>query len=118
MHAVSDLREELQAMLDRQYRASGWTPVRRDERGVLHATGPGGVTWFGLAIVSEDLNTDSLAEQIQDLCQRRMAAGGELCVLDLLPAPDCHDAVGRLLTRLGLGDRRNISLYALTAAAA
>ncbi len=118
MPRMLDVREELLARLEAQYRSSGWVPVRRDTAEVLHAAGPGGVTWFGMAILPDDLNSAAeLGERIVDLSARRMP-GGELCVLDLLPAPECHDAVAELLARLGLASSANISLYALPAAAA
>jgi len=111
-----EARETLLSMLDRQYRSSGWVPVRRDEHDVLHAAGPGGVTWFGLAILPDDLESEHLADRIRALADRRMP-GGERCVLDLLPAPECHDAVADLLDSLGLGTSKNISLYSMPASA-
>lgn len=110
-------RSALLALLERQYRQSGWSS-RRGGDDVIRAAGPGGVTWFGMAIVPEDVAGEGLVERIRGLADQRMPRGGELCVLDLLPSAECHDEVERLLDAAGLGSRSNISLYALPAAVA
>lgn len=117
MPCVSEQRAALQAILEQHYRANGWTPIGREAGGVLCASGPGGVSWFGLAVVPHDLSSATLADVIQELADRRMPDRGERCVLDLLPAAECHDAVQRLLAELGLAGRRNITLYSLTTSA-
>lgn len=110
-------RSALLVLLERQYRQSGWS-FRRGDDHVIRATGPGGVTWLGMAILADDLADAGLVERITDLAEQRMPRGGELCVLDLLPSAECHDELECLLDRAGLGARSNISLYALPAAVA
>ena len=49
---MSERKQELLTALERVYRGSGWK-VTSAEDGTLRATGPGGVTWIGLAVVAE-----------------------------------------------------------------
>lgn len=112
---VESERSALLSLLERQYRQSGWSS-RRGDNDVIRAVGPGGVTWFGMAILPQDLADRGLVGRIRELADQRMPRGGELCVLDLLPSAECHDEVDRLLDAAGLGSRNNISLYALPAA--
>ena len=106
-------RDQLLDQLERHYQSQGW-PVRRPEDATLAATGPGGVTWLGLAVVGEDLSGDELERRLRDLSERRMPSGGELCPLDLLAEQDCQAGVEALLERVGLADRPHVSLYSLT----
>lgn len=106
-------RNELLDQLEAHYRSQGW-PVRRPEDETLVATGPGGVTWLGLAVVGEDLSSHELEGRLRDLSERRMPSGGELCPLDLLAERGCQAGVEALLERVGLADRPHVSLYSLT----
>lgn len=117
MACVSDPRIELLEQLEGYYRHCGWS-VRAAADGILCAAGPGDVTWHGTAIVSEDLHDpEQLDSRLLELAARRMAGGGELCPLDLLPAPGCEPALREALDRTGLSARPHVSVYGLTAAA-
>ncbi len=59
---MSERKQELLAALEGVYRGSGWK-VTPAEDGTLRATGPGGVTWIGLAVVAEDLADLRLADR-------------------------------------------------------
>lgn len=113
---VSEERARLIGLLEEQYRRAGWQ-VERGEDGTLRASGPGGVTWIGAAVTSEDLESGELEARLLELSDTRMAGRGELCPLDLLPEPACADRLRHVLDRLGLSDRPHISLYSLAAAA-
>src|SRR5437660_910505 len=52
-------RADLLAQLEAYYRGCGWT-VQRVNDSTLHADGPGGITWIGLAVVGEDVHDDPL----------------------------------------------------------
>jgi hypothetical protein len=95
------VREKLNRRLEEHYRGQGWPVVRSDD-GVLHASGPGGVTWLGAAIVGK---------RIVDLAERRMPKGGELCPLDLLASEDSESGLRELLERTGLSARPHVSVY-------
>jgi len=109
---VSVERAELLGQLERLYRGHGWL-VNHDEDGTLCAAGPGGVTWLGTAVVPEDLASDRLESKLLDLAGRRMPKGGELCPLDVLPAPECEAELRQLLTSIGLDRRPHVSVYSL-----
>jgi len=111
---VPDERSRLLALLESQYRASGW-PVTREREGLLKAAGADGVSWYGRAVTRDDMATGELAEELRALASERMPGGGELCVLDLLPAADAAAELERLLADAGLADRPNVSVYSLVA---
>lgn len=117
MARMSNQRAELLHQLKDYYRSCGWS-VHADADATLCAAGPGNVTWHGTAIVSEDLHDpEQLDSRLLELAARRMASGGELCPLDLLPAPGCEPALREALDRTGLSERPHVSVYGLTAAA-
>lgn len=111
---MGDERRDLTQKLEAYYRASGW-PVKQGEDGILRATGPHGVTWISRAVVREDLESDEFEAEIVDLAERRMPEGGELCPLELLPAPDCAADLQMLLDRAGLARCTHVSVYSLAA---
>jgi len=78
---------------------------------VLYATGPGGVTWIGKAVTARELSDAGIAEWLTEMATRRMPEGGELCPLDLLPAPNCEVRLRELLTRIRLADRPHVTVY-------
>jgi len=104
------VREKLNRRLEEHYRGQGWPVVRSDD-GVLHASGPGGVTWLGAAIVEEDLAAENIGKRIVELAERRMPKGGELCPLDLLASEDSESGLRELLERTGLSARPHVSVY-------
>jgi hypothetical protein len=107
-------RRHLADTLENHYRSQGW-PVEKAQDGLLRASGPGGVTWLGAAVVSDDLASEDFAERLVDLASRRMKGGAELCPLDLLAAPECEGELRSLLDRVGLGGRPHVSLYSRAA---
>jgi hypothetical protein len=107
-------RGELSDRLAQHYRKQGW-PVDVDDEGIVHASGPGGVTWIGTPVTSEDLDSDGLEERLVDLAAQRMPGGGELCPLELLPARECEPALRALLDRAGLSRERHVAVYSLPA---
>lgn len=111
---MGEERRDLTEKLEAYYRASGW-PVKVGEDGTLRATGPHGVTWISRAVVREDLDSEEFEAEIIDLAERRMPEGGELCPLELLPAPDCAVDLQMLLDRAGLGGCTHVSVYSLAA---
>lgn len=114
---MDETRSALLEQLESYYRTCGWT-VRRAEGDVLAAVGPGGVTWHGIAVLAEDTaDPVALDERLSDLAERRMPAGGELCPLDLLPAPGCEATLQQALQRTGLRARPHVSVYGLAVAA-
>lgn len=105
-------REELIELLLSHYRGHGW-PVERAADGTLHASGPGGVTWLGTALVATDLESEQIEARLIELSEQRMPRGGELCPLDLVAASECEDEVRGVLDRLGLSHQPHVSLYSL-----
>ncbi len=105
-------RDELTTRLADHYQGQGWT-TRTDADGTIFADGPGGVTWIGTAVTSGDLDSGALEARLQELAERRMPRGGELCPLELLPAADCFAQLERLLERLGLSERRHVAVYSI-----
>jgi hypothetical protein len=105
-------RERLLATLESHYRESGWT-VERSPDGTICASGPGGVTWIGAAVVPTDLEREDLGERLIELATRRMEGSGELCPLELLPSSECDDALRSLLSQIGLARRSNVAVYSL-----
>jgi hypothetical protein len=107
-------RADLLSQLEAYYRGCGWKVEPVDDR-TVHAHGPGGVIWVGLAVVGDDLREEAFAAQLSELSRRRMDSGGERCPLELLPDPACADELRSLLTRLRLTDQ--VSVYSLASAA-
>lgn len=106
------MRQELLQMLEGQYRQSGWS-VKRTTDGTVCASGPGGVTWIGAAVIPSDLERDGLGQRLADLASRRMEGSGELCPLELLPSSDCDVELRALLDQTGLASRSNVAVYSL-----
>lgn len=111
---MEDRRQTLLSQLEAHYRGHGWS-VRKDDDGTLMASGPGGVTWLGRAVVEEDLGSGLFEQRIVELADRRMPQGAELCPLDLVAAGDCADGLRTVLDRLGLSERPHVSLYSVAA---
>jgi hypothetical protein len=111
---MSPGRDQLSRRLAEHYRGQGW-PVEVDADGVVHARGPGGVTWIGAPVTGEDIASGTLEDRLTDLAARRMPARGELCPLELLPASDCEPALRALLDRVGLSRRRHVAVYSAPA---
>jgi hypothetical protein len=107
-------RQELATQLEAYYRSCGWK-VRRADDGTVRADGPGGVTWIGLPVVSDDLASGELDERLIELSEQRMPSGGAICPFELLPAEDCADELRAALTRLRLDVRGNVAVYSLAA---
>lgn len=113
---MSEARDALASQLEAYYVSCGWR-VRRDEDGTLAASGPGGVTWYGRAIVAEDVaEPDALDAELLELAGRRMPSGNELCPLDLLPDAGAEAGLRESLCRTRLADRPHVSVYELAAA--
>ena len=111
---MSERKQELLAALERVYRRSGWK-VTAAEDGTLRATGPGGVTWIGLAVVAEDLADATFPARLLALADSWMPGGRELCPLDVLPDAPCADELRRLLADLRLADRGHVEVYSAAA---
>lgn len=111
---MSERKQELLAALERVYRGSGWK-VTPAEDGTLRATGPGGVTWIGLAVVAEDLADATFPARLLALADSWMPGGRELCPLDVLPDAPCADELRRLLADLRLADRGHVEVYSVAA---
>ncbi len=117
MAIMNEARHALASQLEAYYQSCGWR-VRRADDGTLEADGPGGVTWYGAAIVAEDVHgTDALDAWLVELANRRMLGGGELCPLDLLPDPEAEAGLREALERTKLNHRPHVSVYELSAAA-
>ena len=110
---MEEPRKQLVDELERYYRSCGWNVVRASD-GTVRATGPGGVTWIGLAVVPDDLNSDGFEERLAALAAQRMP-GGELCPFELLPTQECADELLESLDRLRLRDRGHVAVYSLAA---
>jgi hypothetical protein len=110
---MSTRRQELQATLADHYRSCGFKPRVADD-GTVRATGIGGVTWIGLAVVPEDLADGSFGDRLLALADERMPAG-ELCPFELLPAEECAGDVAALLAELRLEGRGHVAVYSLAA---
>lgn len=111
---MSERKQELLAALERVYRGSGWK-VASAEDGTLRATGPGGVTWIGLAVVAADLADSGFPERLLALADSWMPGGRELCPLDVLPDAVCADELRRLLADLRLTECGNVEVYSIAA---
>ncbi len=103
-------RDELVAALEEYYRSCGLRPERAPD-GTVRARGFGGVTWIGLPVATEDVDDAGFEARLLELGAERMPTG-ELCPLELLPAPDCAERLYAILERVGLGDHGNVQLYA------
>ena len=106
-------RQELRSLLEEQYRSHGWRPETAAD-GTVRAAGIGGVTWIGLAVVSEDLTDPGFEARLLALSDERMPRG-ELCPLELLPDEPCASDLRALLDRLRLHDRGHVEVYSLAA---
>jgi len=104
-------KQELLDELERYYRGCGWK-VERDEDGTLRAAGTGGVTWIGMAVVSEDLDDDGFSSRLVELSDIRENDGAR-CPFELFPDPGCAGEVKSLLAQLRLTER--VSVYSLAA---
>ncbi len=107
---MSVTRDELIAALEEYYRSCGLRPERAPD-GTVRARGFGGVTWIGLPVSAEDLDDAGFEARLVDLGGERMTTG-ELCPLELLPAPECAERLYSMLERVGLGEHGNVQLYA------
>lgn len=103
-------RLQLATCLADHYRSQGWT-VEPGDDGLMLASGPGGVTWLGAAVVPADLASEGFPERLVELSSQRMGGGSELCPLDLLPAEECEGELRSLLDGLGLSGQAHVSLY-------
>lgn len=110
---MSDTKSHLRDALESYYRGCGWKVVHADD-GTVRASGIGGVTWIGLPVVAEDLNTEGFEERLVELAEQRMPQGA-LCPLELLPAEDCADDLRAVLARLRLSERGHVDVYSLAA---
>lgn len=114
---MSPAHRDLLSRLEAYYRRAGW-PVRPISDGTLEATGPGGVTWIGTAVLDADLHSDQLGPWLLELADRRMSTGGELCPLDLATEIESEGQLRDLLRRIGLSDRPHVSIYSVSAPSA
>jgi hypothetical protein len=110
---VSETKRRLTEQLDEYYRSCGWA-VRRHDDGTVRAAGPGGVTWIGLAVTSDDLAADGFDDRLLGLSDERMPQGA-LCPFELLPAEDCAAELRARLERLRLADRGHVAVYSFAA---
>ncbi|CAN5281589.1 hypothetical protein BH20ACT13_BH20ACT13_19490 [soil metagenome] len=106
---MSVTRDELIAALEEYYRSCGLRPERASD-GTVRARGFGGVTWIGLPVAAEDVDDAGFEARLVELGAQRMPTG-ELCPLELLPAPDCAERLYAILERVGLGEHGNVQLY-------
>jgi len=106
---MSVTRNELIAALEEYYRSCGLRPERAPD-GTVRARGFGGVTWIGLPVAAEDVDDAGFEARLVELGAQRMPTG-ELCPLELLPAPDCAERLYAILERVGLGEHGNVQLY-------
>jgi hypothetical protein len=107
-------RDELLNRLEAHYRESGW-PVRARDDSTIRATGPGGVTWIGMAIVAEDLSASDIDDRLLALSDERMHGGRVVCPFELLPAPECADELRDRLRDLHVADRGHVTVYSAAA---
>ena len=111
--SVSNVRQELLEQLETYYRSCGWK-VESFADGTVRAAGIGGVTWIGMAVVPEDLESDAFEERLLELSEQRMPAG-QRCPFELLPAEECADELRATLERLRLSERGHVGVYWLAA---
>ena len=107
-------RSELLDRLEAHYRESGWAVRERDEQ-TVRAIGPGGVVWIGMAVVADDLTGTELDDRFLALSDERMDGGRVVCPFEVLPAPDCADAVRDRLRELRVADRGHVTVYSVAA---
>jgi hypothetical protein len=110
--SMSERKQELLGHLERYYRGCGW-PVERADDGTVRATGAGGVTWIGMAVVAGDLDAEDFEQRVVELSDVRMGKDGARCPFELLPDEACADDVRSLLDRLRLTER--VSVYSIAA---
>ena len=109
---MEERRRQLLDELERYYRGCGW-PVKRADDGTLRATGTGGVTWIGMAVVAADLASAEFEQRVVELSDVRMGRDGVRCPFELLPDEECTAEVRSVLDRLRLSER--VSVYSLAA---
>lgn len=98
-------REQLLQTLERHYRAGSlWREPRRADDGTVRVEDCGGVTWIGVAVVSEDVEDDAFHRQLRELAGQYMPETHWRCPVELMPEPDCQHDVERLLRALRLED--------------
>lgn len=73
------------------------------------------MSWLGTAVIPPDLESEETEERLRDLADRRMENGGELCPLDVIASEDCESELNATLARIGLADRRHVSVYSVAA---
>jgi hypothetical protein len=110
---VAATKGQLLELLERHYRGLGWKPTRHDD-GTVRASGIGGVTWIGLAVVQGDFEDAGFADRLRELAAVRMPRG-ELCPLELLPDEASADRLRELLERLRLRERGHVEVYSVAA---
>lgn len=110
---MSARRQELRDVLEAYYRDCGFR-VQAAADGTLRATGPGGVTFIGLAVVADDLEDAGFEARLLDLAEERMPTG-QRCPLELLPEADCTEDLRLLLARHRLERRGHVEVYSLAA---
>lgn len=104
-------RDELTAVLEDLYRAGTvWGEPERASDGTVRVLDCLGVEWAALAVLPEDLDDPAFSGRLVELANRRMPDSGRRCVLELLPAEECREAVEALLRELRLDER--VSVYA------
>ena len=110
---MNGTKQRLVEQLELYYRSCGWS-VERAADGTVRASGPGGVTWIGLAVTADDLVREGFDESLIALSEERMPRG-ELCPFELLPAEECAQELRARLTRLQLDARGHVAVYSLAA---
>lgn len=110
---MSETRQRLVEQLEAYYRGCGWS-VQRSADGTVRASGPGGVTWIGLAVTADDLAHEGFDQRLIALSDERMPRG-ELCPFELLPEQECADELRATLARLRLDARGHVAVYSLAA---
>lgn len=112
--AVSEARTLLLDRLEAHYRDCGWKVQSRDGYSI-RATGPGGVTWIGMAVAGDDLADDATEQRLLHLSDERMDGGRIVCPFELLPDPACADDLRTTLERLQLAERGHVTVYSAAA---
>lgn len=111
---MSETRMALLDQIESHYRGCGWKVQSRDDH-TVRATGPGGVTWIGMAVVADDLADATTEQRLLDLSDERMQNGRVVCPFELLPDASCSDALRATLRRLQLDDRGHVTVYSAAA---
>jgi hypothetical protein len=111
---MNTTREELlQALEDGYRRGMVWRePWRADD--TVCVADSGGVTWYALAVLPEDVADPAFRERLLELADRHMPApDGRRCVLEAFPAEECRHEFEALLRELRLDER--VAVYSLVA---